>query len=151
MIEEVEEIMDESESLSPKEYIKSLNIPAMLAFLPKAYESIFHGTTAKMYIQFCLYHDEWVLAGFREGDGALGCVCGISNNYNNALFMKTITDTGIGRNIEYLLCSRLSQTPEALAIRKELGNLFNYVSIPNDSPAQNHVSTGWFVKGLKNA
>lgn len=151
MIEEVEEIMDESENFNTKEYIKSLNIPAMLAFLPKAFRSMLQDTSAKMYIQFCLYHGEWVLAGFKEGDGSLGCVPHIRDNYSNVLFMKTIADTGIGKNIELLFWNRLSQTPEALAIRKELGNLFNFVSIPNDSPAQNHVSTGWFVKGLKNA
>lgn len=151
MIDEVEEIMDESENLNPREYIKSLNIPAMLAFLPKAFKSTIHDTTTRMYIQFCVYHGEWTLAGFKEGDGTLGCARGVTDYHNNALLMKSITDTGIGRNIECLLSSRLAQTPEALAIRKELWNLFDFVSIPNDNPAQDHVSTGWFVKGLKDA
>lgn len=57
---EVAEIMDESEILSPKEYMKKLNIPTILAFLPKLYENNLQDFDASMYVQFCFYKGEWV-------------------------------------------------------------------------------------------
>lgn len=149
MINEVEEIMDESETFSPKEYMKSLNVLPMLAFLPNAFQKTIHDTSAKMYIQFCFYKGEWILAGFRDGDGALGTVPGVRDDHNNALFMKTITDTGIGDKIDIDNTSRLQDTLEANAIREGLKELFVFVSATFTIVPQESRSVGWYVKGAK--
>lgn len=149
MPEEIEEIMDESETFSPKEYMKSLNIPSMLAFLPKAYTNMIQDPVYKMYIQFCFYKKEWVLAGFRDGKGALGTVPGVDDDRNNALFIKMVTDTGIGNKIDINSTSRLQDTPEAKAMREGLKELFVFVSATFTSVPQEGRSVGWYVRGLK--
>ena len=149
MPEEIEEIMDESEIFSPKEYMKSLNVLPMLAFLPNAFQKTIHDTSTRMFIQFCLYKGEWVLAGFRDGEGLLGTVPGVDDDHNNALFMKKITDTGIGDKIGIDSTPYLEDTIEAKAIKKGLKELFNFVSPPCVTPKQEHVSVGWYVKGVK--
>ena len=146
---EVEEIMDESEILSPKEYMKKFNIPATLAFLPELYENKLQDLDASMYIQFCFYKGEWVIAGFRNGDGALGTIPEITDNYDKALFVKTITDTGIGNNIDINIMFSLSRTLEAKAIRECLNELFNFVSLGYGAALQKHRSVSWYIKGVK--
>ena len=146
---EVEEIMDESEILSPKEYMKKLNIPATLAFLPELYENNLQDLDASMYIQFCFYKGEWVIAGFRNGDGSLGTIPGITDNYDKALFVKTVTDTGIGNNIDINSMFSLFRTLEAEAIRECLNELFNFVSLEFGAALQKHRSVSWYVKGVK--
>lgn len=146
---EVEEIMDESEIFSPKEYMKSLNVPSMLAFLPNAFQKTIHDTSARMFIQFCFYKGEWILAGFREGEGSLGTVPGADDDHNNALFMKKITDTGIGDNISIDGTQCLEDTIEAKAIREGLKELFVFVSMGCVCSIQEHRSVGWYVRGAK--
>lgn len=146
---EVEEIMDESETSSPKEYIKSLNIPAILAFLPKFYEDMLQDPDARMYVQFCLYRGEWVIAGFRNGDGSLGTIPAVSDHYDKALFMKAVTDTGIGNKIHINDTSHLQNTPEAKAIKEGLKELFDCVFSACGAPMQQHRSVSWYVKGVK--
>lgn len=149
MIDEVEEIMDESETSSPKEYMKSLNVLPMLAFLPKLYEDMIQDETARLFIQFCFYKEEWVIAGLRDGAGSLGTIPAITDHYDDALFVKTITDTGIGNNIHINSMSHLHDTLEAKAVREGLKELFDFVSAPCNCTAQAHRSVGWYVKGVK--
>lgn len=149
MIDEVEEIMDESETSSPKEYMKSLNVLPMLAFLPTFYENMILDNTTRLFIQFCLYKEEWVIAGFREGAGSLGTIPAVYDYRDKALFIKTITDTGIGNKININSASHLRDTLEAKAIKEGLKGLFDFVSAPVLSPLQEHRSVGWYVKGVK--
>ena len=149
MIDEVEEIMDESETFTPKEYIKSLNIPAILAFLPTFYENIILDNTTRLFIQFCLYKEEWVIAGFIDGAGSLGTIPAIYDYRDKALFIKTVTDTGIGNKININSGSHLRDTLEAKAIKEGLKGLFDFVSAPVLSPLQEHRSVGWYVRGIK--
>lgn len=149
MIDEVEEIMDESEIFNPKEYMKKSNIPTILAFLPKLYENNLQDFDASMYVQFCFYKKDWVLAGFKNGDGALGTMPEIADNYDNALFVKTITDTGIGNNIDINSTPLLSHTLEAKAIGECLKELFNFVSSGYGAALQKHRSVSWYVKGVR--
>ena len=115
MIDEVEEIMDESEIFNPKEYMEKYNIIPMLSFIPKLYEDKIRDKAEKVYIQFCFYKGEWVLAGFKDGDGSLGTIPGLTDYYRNALFVKTVTDTGIGNNID-INNKNLSQKLEELIL-----------------------------------
>ena len=149
MIDEVEEIMDESETFSIKEYIKKYNIIPMLAFIPKLYKDRIRDKAEKVYIQFCFYKGEWVLAGFKDGDGSLGTIPALTDYYRNALFVKTVTDTGIGNNIDINSRANLAYTLEAKLIRDGLKEFFDFVSAPSASPLQAHRSVGWFVKGVK--
>lgn len=149
MSNEIEEIMDESETFNPKEYIKNLNIQSMLAFLPNALKDTMQDPTNPIYIQFCFYKGEWVLACFRNGDGSLGTIPAITDNYNRALFVKTVTDTGIGNKININRGSSLCDTLEAKAIKEGLKELFNLVSSPYINVLQEHRSVAWYVIGLK--
>lgn len=149
MIDEVEEIMDESETLSPKEYRRSLNISAIVAFLPTLYKHMLQDPTAKMYIQFCFYKKDWVLAGFKNGDGCLGTINAIANHHDKALFIKIVTDTRIGNKLNINSISHLSDTLEAKALRESLKELFNFVSTPHVTVMQKHRSVAWYVKGVR--
>ena len=149
MIDEVEEIMDESETFNPKEYIKKYNIIPMLSFLPKLYEDRIQNKATRLYVQFCFYKGEWVLAGFKDGDGSLGTIPALTDYYRNALFVKTVTDTGIGNNIDLNSRSNLAYTLEAKSIRDGLREFFDFVSPTNSNPLQAHRSAGWYVKGVK--
>ena len=149
MIDEVEEIMDESETFNPKEYMKKYNIIPMLSFIPKLYEDRIRNKAEKVYIQFCFYKGEWVLAGFKDGDGSLGTIPTLRDYYSNALFMKTVTDTEIGNNIDINNRSNLAYTLEAKLIREGLKEFFDVVSLTGSNPLQAHRSAGWFVKGVK--
>lgn len=146
---EVEEIMDESETFSPKEYMKSLNVPPVLAFLPKFYMNMIQNSTDRMYVQFCFYKEEWVLAGFRDGDGSLGTLPGVSDNYAKALFIKTITGTEVCNEIHIDSTFRLQDKLEAKAIKEGLKELFTFVSVTHANTIQGNRSVGWYVKGVK--
>lgn len=148
MIDEVEEIMDESELFKPKKWI-SLDVLPILAFIPKLYEDRIRNKAEKMYIQFCFYKGEWVLAGFEEGDGGLGTIPELTDYYKNALFVKTVTDTGIGNNIDIYSRANLAYTLEAKLIRDGLREFFDFVSPTSSSPLQAHRSACWYVKGVK--
>lgn len=149
MIDEIEEIMDESETSSPKEYMKSLNVLPMLDFLPRFYRNMIQDETARLFVQFCFYKKEWVIAGFRDGDGSLGTIPAVINHYDDALFIKKVTETGIGDNIYINSIAHLYNTSEAKAIREGLKELFDYVSAPCWNPQQTHRSVAWYVKGVK--
>lgn len=151
MIDEVEEIMDESEIFNPKEYMKTCsNVLPMLVFLSTFYRNMRTDNTKKLFVQFCFYEGKWVLAGFEDGNGALGTIPAVTDYYKNALFVKTVTDTGIGNNIDINSRSRLQDTLEAKLIREGLREFFDFVSASCSSPLQEHRSVGWYVRGIKN-
>lgn len=149
MIDEVEEIMDENETFNPKEYMKKYNIIPMLSFLPKLYEDTIRDKAEKVYIQFCFYKGEWVIAGFKDGKGGLGTIPALRDYYSNALFVKTVTDTGIGNNIDINIRSILAHTLEAKAIKEGLKEFFDLVSPTSSNSLQAHRSAAWYVKGVK--
>nr|DAH13199.1 MAG TPA: hypothetical protein [Caudoviricetes sp.] len=150
MTDEIEEIMDESEIFNPKEYMKTCsNVLPMLVFLSTFYRNMRTDNTKKLFVQFCFYEGEWVLAGFTDGNGALGTIPAVTDYYKNALFVKTVTDTGIGNNIDINSRSRLQDTLEAKLIKEGLREFFDFVSAPCSSPLQEHRSVGWYVRGIK--
>ncbi len=150
MINEVEEIMDESETFNPKEYMKTCsNVLPMLVFLSTFYRNMRTDNTKKLFVQFCFYKGEWVIAGFRNGDGSLGTIPAVTDHYKDALFVKTVTDTGIGNNIDINSMFSLFRTLEAEAIRECLNELFNFVSLDFGAALQKHRSVSWYVKGVK--
>lgn len=139
MIDEVEEIMDESESYRPGDALKGNSNASVLSLLPREYRK---AKPDRMFLQFTFYKGRWVVAGFHDGDGALNNDPE-ANYADSALFIYPIN-----MPVDYVINDDCSQNFIVKEIQDCLRVLFKDVGSPHLDP-DDPKDLSFYVRGVR--
>ena len=127
--------MDESETDRPNSVLQDTVNRDVLALLPREYKKV---RPVRMYVQITKHEGSWVIAGFRDGAGALQSCDGIYN----ALFIYPIS-------IEYDTGHSFRTSPIIDIIRTDLEAMFKHVS-PMIWDPELEENVAFYVSGARN-
>ena len=139
MPEEIEEIMDESESYRPGDALKNNANADVLLLLPREYRK---AKPTRMFLQFIKYKERWVVAGFRDGDGAL------NNDPEDCCADSALFIYPINMPVDYVINEDCSQNFIVKEIQDSLLALFKEVGSPRldpDTPQE----VSFYVRGIR--
>lgn len=139
MPEEIEEIMDESESYRPGDALRNSSNADVLLLLPREYRK---AQPTRMFLQFIKYKGRWVVAGFREGDGAL------HNDPEDCCEDSALFIYPINMPVDYVINEDCSQNFIVKEIQDCLNALFKEVNSPRLDPDYPQ-EVSFYVRGIR--